>query len=336
MPRDEVPPPGDQDAPRDEEDYPCAHDSPAGNDRDDDNGGEGGWQEYGPPPGWSALPVIPPPPARPATGGAGPVPGLLDVTLPWPVLAGASDGPGYLGRIGPIPAGQARALAGCAARDPAAEWRIIITTPAGQAIAVTRIPRARGPGRRPQPGSGPGIGLVGRVTLTIPEDVLASPPPGTRTQKEPGPGPDQSGPDQLGPDLPGPDPPGPILPLALHAAARAAARARAAAAAGGGCADTTASPGYRPPPRLRDHVVARDLTCRSPVCRQPAWRGELDHTVPWDEGPTCACNLGGVCKADHLLKHHPDWRLRQTSPGSFTWTTPSGRTFTVTPDTHPL
>jgi hypothetical protein len=91
MPRDEVPPPGDQDAPRDEEDYPCAHDSPAGNDRDDDNGGEGGWQEYGPPPGWPALPVIPPPPARPATGDAGPVPGLLDVTLPWPVLAGASQ-----------------------------------------------------------------------------------------------------------------------------------------------------------------------------------------------------------------------------------------------------
>jgi hypothetical protein len=83
-------------------------------------------------------------------------------------------------------------------------------------------------------------------------------------------------------------------------------------------------------------VAARDLTCRSPVCRQPAWRGELDHTIPWDEGLTCACNLGGVCKADHLLKHHPDWKLEQTAPGFFCWTTPSGRTFTITPDTHPL
>ena len=278
--------------------------------------------------------------------GAGPVPGLLDLSLPWLVLAGASPGPGYLGRIGPVPASQARCLAACAAGDPAAEWRIIVTTSAGHAIAVTRIPRPRD--RLPRPGSrtsgtttasgvgktsraagasgGRGLGLVGRVTLTIPEDVLASTPSRTGNQARPGAG-------------PGTGPPAGILRLARQAAGRAATRARAAAiadAAAGGCAHTAASPGYRPPPRLRDHVVARDLTCRSPVCRQPAWRGELDHTIPWDEGPTCVCNLGGVCKTDHLLKHHPDWRLRQTSPGAFTWATPSGRTFTVTPDTHPL
>jgi hypothetical protein len=167
------------------------------------------------------------------------------------------------------------------------------------------------------------MGLVGRVTLTISEDTLTSPPPGNRNQ--------------TGPSS-GPDPPGQILRLALHAAVRAAARARAAAAAdaaAGGCAHTTAAPSYRPPPRLRDHVTARDVTCRSPVCRQPAWRGELDHTIPWDQGLTCSCNLGGMCKADHLLKHHPDWKLQQTAPGMFTWATPSGRIYTVTPDTHP-
>ena len=320
---DEVPPPGDQDAPGDEEDYPCPGDSAAW---DDGAGEDSGGQECGPAPDWPGLPVIPPAFARPAADGAGAVPGLLDVSLPWRVLAGASPGPGYLGRIGPVPASQARRLADCAARDPAAEWRIIVTTPAGQAIAVTRIPRPRGPGTMPQPGNerGAGTGLVGRVTLTIPEDILTSPPPGAGNQKGPG---------------PGPDPPGQILRLARHAAARAAARARAAAAAdaaAGGCAHTLASPGYRPPPRLRDHVAARDLTCRSPVCRQPAWRGELDHTIPWDAGLTCSCNLGGVCKADHLLKHHPDWKLEQTAPGMFAWTTPSGRIFTVTPDTHPL
>jgi hypothetical protein len=37
-----------------------------------------------------------------------------------------------------------------------------------------------------------------------------------------------------------------------------------------------------------------------------------------------------------LLKHHPDWQLAQTAPGQFTWTTPSGRIYTTTPDTHPL
>jgi hypothetical protein len=134
--------------------------------------------------------------------------------------------------------------------------------------------------------------------------------------------------------------PGGILARASDAATNAMARARAAAAAdaaAGGCAHTAASPGYRPPPRLRDQVIARDLTCRSPVCRQPAWRGDLDHTRPFDDGGiTCGCNLGGVCRRDHLIKHHPGWKLEQTAPGMFTWTTPAGRTFTAAPDTHPL
>jgi hypothetical protein len=281
---------------------------------------------------WAGLAVdlmVPPALARSAEGGAGPVPGLLDVSLPWLVLAGASPGPGYLGRIGPVPAIQARRLAAYAAGDPAAEWRIIVTTSAGHAIAVTRIRRPRdqpGAGIGPGASGGRGLGLVGRVTLTIPADILTRPPSRTGNQTRPGAG-------------LGTEPPAEILRLALQAAGRAAARARDTAAddaAAGGCAHSSATPGYRPPPRLRDHVAARDLTCRSPVCRQPAWRGELDHTIPWDEGLTCACNLGGVCKADHLLKHHPDWKLEQTAPGFFRWTTPSGRTFTITPDTHPL
>jgi hypothetical protein len=123
-------------------------------------------------------------------------------------------------------------------------------------------------------------------------------------------------------------------------AAAAAARARAALtadAAAGGCAHTTASAAYRPPPRLKEYIAARDLTCRFLRCRQPAWRGDLDHTIPFDDGGrTCRCNLGGVCRTHHLLKHHRDWNLRQVAPGIFTWTTPAGRTYTTIPDTHPL
>jgi hypothetical protein len=37
----------------------------------------------------------------------------------------------------------------------------------------------------------------------------------------------------------------------------------------------------------------------------------------------------------HKLKQHPGWTLTQTEPGTFTWTTPAGRTYTVSPDTHP-
>jgi hypothetical protein len=337
-PADDAPPPGDQDAPRDDDNYPCPGDGPASYiDGDDD-----GW----PAPDWPGLPAaIPPAFSRPGARripDGRPVTGLLDVSLPWQALAGISPAPGHLGRIGPIPASQARRLARAAARDPGTEWRIIVTTTDGHALAVTRIPRPRGhppgPGTGQEPGAGPGtgagtrpdagteaaagIGLVGRVTLTIPEDILAHPPP-----PWPGPG-SGSG------SLDG------ILFRALQAAATAAARARAARAAdtaSGGCAHTTASSAYRPPPRLKEYIAARDLTCRFLRCRQPAWRGDLDHTTPFDDGGrTCRCNLGGLCRTHHLLKHHPDWNLRQIAPGFFAWTTPAGRTYTTTPDTHPV
>ena len=84
-------------------------------------------------------------------------------------------------------------------------------------------------------------------------------------------------------------------------------------------------------------MIARDVTCRNPACRQPAWRADLDHTHPYDQdGRTCDCNLGGACRSDHQLKQHPRWKLEQTRPGQFTWTTPAGRTYTTTPDIHPV
>jgi hypothetical protein len=89
-----------------------------------------------------------------------------------------------------------------------------------------------------------------------------------------------------------------IRAAVLRAARRAAARAADTAAAdadAGGCAHTAATTAYRPATRTREHVTARDKTCRQPCCAQPAWRADLDHTRPWHQGgPTCSCNLGGV------------------------------------------
>jgi hypothetical protein len=270
------------------------------------------------------------------------VPGLLDVTLPWTVLAGLSSEPGTLGRIGPITATQARQLAQAADADPAAQWRVIVTNGAGQAIAVSRIRRRRardGPdpdrdGHGPaseatglaRDGPLPGAGLVGRVTVTIGQDVIAD------SQHRPG-GPGRSSePDGLGPASG-------IAAVALRAAARALALALAQAKAdeaAGGCAHKDESPAYRPPPRLREFVTARDVTCRFPPCRQPAWRADLDHTLAWDKGGrTCGCDLGGGCRRHHQLKQHPRWRLEQIRPGVFTWTTPAGRTYTTGPDIQP-
>jgi hypothetical protein len=336
-----VPWPGDLDAPgEDDGRYPEADPWPCGSEDDDDEA-----SLSGPAPAWPALPAaLPPAFARPARAGSAraqagrPPAGLLDVALPWAVLAGLSAAPGHLGRIGPVTAAQARQAAEVAAADPAAQWRIIVTNSAGQALAVTRVPRppgarAAGPDR---PAAAPGTGLVGRVTLTISQDTL------TLSQHDraspPGRDPPRSGPPGGGP--PGGGAPGGIVAAALRAATRAAAlaaeQARADAAAGG-CAHQAQSAGYRPAPGLRQHVAARDLTCRSPCCRQPAWRGDLDHTIAWDNGGrTCSCNLGGVCRTHHLIKQMPGWTLRQPRPGIFEWTTPSGRTYTVTPDIHPL
>ena len=249
--------------------------------------------------------------------------------------------------------------------DPAAQWRIIITSPAGQAITVTRIPRRTrdgpGPGRGRPP---PGAGLAGRITLTITQDTIrdhttrgASPAasaagPGPPAQAgRPGPA---SGPrPPAGAARPGrqapryqPGPPDPARspgsPPRRCAPPPAPWIRRwpgpAADDAAGGCAHHAQSDAYRPPPRLREHVTARDVTCRNPACRQPAWRADLDHTRPWENGgPTCGCNLGGACRRHHKLKQHPRWKLEQARPGHFTWTTPAGRErLPTTPDTHPL
>src|SRR6266536_1430510 len=310
-PDDAVPPPGDADAPRDD-DFPCPDDGLAGSDWDGSSQDD---DDARPAEDWPDVPAaLPPAFTRPGDGP--PAGGMLDVSMPWQTLAGISPEPGHLGRVGPVTAIHARRLAELACRNPAAEWRIIVTTSGGQAIAVTRIPRLRD--RDGPAGRVTGTGLVSRVTLTIPEDVLAQPPP----------------------RWPGSGPPGGILARSLQAAARAADRARASAeadAAVGGCAHCGASSAYRPPPRLKEYIAARDLTCRFPTCRQPAWRGDLDHTIPHDKGGlTCRCNLGGLCRTHHRIKQHLGWSLHQTAPGIFRWRTPAGRIFSATPDIHPV
>jgi hypothetical protein len=264
-------------------------------------------------PAWPALGPVPPALARdvPADGKP-PAGGLLDVTLPWLTLAGLAERPGILGRIGAITAAQARRLAHAACSNPTAQWRVIVTDPAGHAIAVARIRRRRT--RRGPPRAGP----VGRVTLTISQDTMTS-------RKQPG---TSGAPARAGPAAG-------ILAAALRTAGRALEYALAQTevdAAAGGCAHTIQTPAYRPPTRLREYVIARDLTCRNPVCGQPAGRGDLDHTIPWqDGGRTCSCNIGGACRRDHQLKQHPRWKLRQVKPGWFEWTAPSGRTYTSSP-----
>ncbi len=271
---------------------------------DDDGADDDGTPWARPPPTWPEVPVfLPPGPAamgdlRPAQGG------MLDLRLSWGTLVGESAEPGYLGRLGAITPTQARQLAEIATGDPAVNWRVIVTGSDNQALSVGRV-------RRRSARSGP-AGLVKRVTVSITRDQLA----------------------QSTADLPQ------ALTRVLSAAERAIGRiderALPDAETEGGCAHAEATSAYRPSPWLREYIAARDQTCRFFTCRQPAWRCDLDHTKPYDQGGrTCSCNLGCLCRFHHQLKQHCRWQLVQSAPGTFTWTTPMGRTYSTRPDSYP-
>jgi len=92
---------------------------------------------------------------------------------------------------------------------------------------------------------------------------------------------------------------------------------------------------YRPSRALDEAVRYRDLTCRFPGCRRSALGAhcgtDLDHTVPWPEGPTAAPNLAVLCRRHHRLKHSPGWKVILNDDCTMTWTTPTGRSYTSDP-----
>jgi hypothetical protein len=264
--------------------------------------------------------------ASPACAGR-PQAGMLDLTLSWATFAGSASAPGNLGRIGPVTAAQARALAATACTAPDTRWRVILTDSHGRALKTAVVTRraatraTRSPAQDPGASSGPMLPLAGphasitgRVSVTIPVAALgqisAAELAGTSTRA-----------------------------AILRAAAKAAAKIRRQAAADqhadGDCAHTTASPAYRPPLTIRDFIEARDQTCRFPGCRQPAWRGDLDHTTPFHcGGLTCPCNLGPLCRRHHQLKQQQHWALTQATPGIFRWKTSAGRSYATTAHQH--
>ena len=331
LPAEDVPPPAGppEDLPPDDPD-PGPGPGP-GYDPDDDPAGD--WRAgQHPIPDWPPLPDRLPAPPRPAPGhdsrppparaGAGrPPPGLLDLTLPWTTLAGLTRHPGHLGRLGPITPAQACQLAAHAATRPGTDWRIILTDPAGHALAITRIPRTRttpargGPGRQPaRPGRRRDPAGQPDHPHHPPAHPGHHPRPPPRRHRDPRPRPGRRRhrrhparrprrrrhrrrrlrPHHRHPQLPPPAP-----PARLH---------------------------HRPRPHLPPAHLPPARLAHRPGPHPPLRPG----------GPTCRCNLGGFCRHDHILKHTPGWHVTQPAPGTFHWTTPTGRTYLTAPDTHPL
>lgn len=88
---------------------------------------------------------------------------------------------------------------------------------------------------------------------------------------------------------------------------------------------------YRPPASLADLVRARDRCCSFPGCLVPAARCDIDHRHRWtDGGETAAANLSPLCGRHHDTKDGDHgWTCRTEPDGTTTWTTPTGRTYTL-------
>ena len=81
---------------------------------------------------------------------------------------------------------------------------------------------------------------------------------------------------------------------------------------------------YRPPSALDRHVRTRDVTCRFPGCTVPARECDLDHLIPFPQGPTNAANLHALCRRHHQLKHDDHWTVEPLPNSGLRWTSPLG------------
>jgi hypothetical protein len=99
---------------------------------------------------------------------------------------------------------------------------------------------------------------------------------------------------------------------------------------------------YQPPDTLKHFLIARDDTCRSPGCLQPADRCETDHVVPYRPGkPTGGTTnhllLDLKCKHHHRAKDGGGFSNTRDPDGTSHWTTPLGHHYTRPPHSvwHP-
>jgi Domain of unknown function (DUF222) len=88
---------------------------------------------------------------------------------------------------------------------------------------------------------------------------------------------------------------------------------------------------YVPSRKLKHLLRARNQTCTAPACNAQALYCDIDHTVPYPDGPTCECNTNPKCRRHHRTKQAPGWKTTQPNPDTTAWTTPSGRTRTTAP-----
>jgi hypothetical protein len=93
---------------------------------------------------------------------------------------------------------------------------------------------------------------------------------------------------------------------------------------------------HDPPDRMREQVLLLHATCVFPGCHRDSRGCDLDHIEPYvppdDGGPpgqTRPENLAPLCRRHHRAKTHSAWDYKQTAPGHFAWTSPTGHQYDV-------
>jgi hypothetical protein len=231
------------------------------------------------------------PPGPGKPGGRAPFPASINLLVPVGTLLGWSTMPGEAGRDIIDPTAL-RDLVRAASHHPATRWCVTITGDDRTAIAHG-CARGQHPwdGKPAPPQAARVTELLARLGVTL--APIAEPSTGQPSTGQP-----------------------------------SAANPSAASQGAGG---QPAEPGYRPSRQLQHLIRARNATCPAPGCGASSHHCDIDHTIPWPDGPTAEGNLGPPCRRHHRAKQAPGWTLHQPGPGVFRWTTPSGRVYETRP-----
>jgi Domain of unknown function (DUF222) len=235
----------------------------------------------------------------PAQTGPGRLPAVINLLVPAGTLLGWGTAPAQAGGWGLLDADETRTLVQAAAKHPRTRWCMTITAPDGTAIA-----HGCAAGRRSWP----------------PDDGLS---PGGNRPWQPG------DPPAGAPGLRAPQAVQLLnllqrLNITLEPLARDT------------CDHAHLEGRYVPSRRLKHLLRARTQVCTAPGCNAQASHCDIDHTIPYPDGPTCECNTSPKCRRHHRIKQAPDWTATQPTPDTFIWTTPSGRTHTTTSTVYDL
>ena len=232
----------------------------------------------------------------PAPRATAPFPATINLLVPAGTLLGWSAAPGWAGGWGLLDPDDTRDIVTAASAHPATRWCVTYTAPDGTAAA-----HACAHGQHPWP-------PPDHPDHPNPPD--APDPPGDGPPHDTGCQPTSESPNAAqAAQLAG-------LLRALNATPRPIAR--------GTCDHRHAEDRYTPSRTLRHLIRARTDTCSAPGCGAQAAHCDLDHVVPYPDGPTCQCNLHPACRRHHRCKQAPGWHVQETQPGVMRWTTPAG------------